>query len=135
MLRAADVLADLVTAARDGGSADAERNGGLIDELKGLVALAKGEEPPLPRPRLAAARVPPRPSPTYDDGMGDLDFTPVAVDLSDLMGMARRQSFQDRLQALAAHLCQGQRGQPAASRVYAPRRGQGRLQHFGTCRC
>ena len=59
MLRSADALADLVTAARDGGTADAERNAGLIDELKGLVALAKGEEPPAPSAPTCCWSIPP----------------------------------------------------------------------------
>ena len=87
MLRSADALADLVTVARDGGTADAERTATLIDEMKGLVALAKGEEPPAPSAGTAQAGPAPGGSPVYDDGMGDLDFTPVAVDLSDLMGL------------------------------------------------
>ncbi|MBO0903058.1 chemotaxis protein CheA [Jiella sonneratiae] len=91
MLRSADALADLVTVARDGGSADAERNAGLIDELKGLVALAKGEEPPAPKAAGASA---PSDGPVYDDGMGDLDFTPVAVDLGDLMGIGGDNRFR-----------------------------------------
>ncbi|MCQ0990213.1 chemotaxis protein CheA [Jiella marina] len=91
MLRSSDALADLVTVARDGGTADAERNATLIDELKGLVALAKGEEPPAPS---AGAGAPAADGPTYDDGMGDLDFTPVAVDLSDLMGVGGDNTFK-----------------------------------------
>lgn len=81
MLRSADALADLVSAARDGGSTDKEKNEALAGELRALVALAKGEEPP-------AAGAPPSTSTSveYDDGMGDFDFTPVAVDLSELMG-------------------------------------------------
>ncbi|MEX6509009.1 chemotaxis protein CheA [Jiella sp. M17.18] len=79
MLRSADALADLVSAARDGGKADAEKNAGLADELKALVAEAKGEAPP------AAGSGAPS-GPEYDDGMGDLDFTPIAVDLDDLLG-------------------------------------------------
>lgn len=93
MLRSADALADLVTAARDGGTADAERNAGLIDELKGLVALAKGEEPPAPSaPGTVGAAA--ADGPVYDDGMGDFDFTPVAVDLSDLMGIGGDNRFR-----------------------------------------
>ncbi|TFF22993.1 chemotaxis protein CheA [Jiella endophytica] len=93
MLRSADALADLVTVARDGGTADAERNAALIDELKGLVALAKGEEPPAPSAGKSAA-APASDGPVYDDGMGDLDFTPVAVDLSDLMGIGGDNRFK-----------------------------------------
>ncbi|MBP0614159.1 chemotaxis protein CheA [Jiella mangrovi] len=93
MLRSADALADLVTIARDGGTADAERNASLINELKGLVALAKGEEPPAPAEASSGAAAASG-SPVYDDGMGDLDFTPVAVDLGDLMGLGGDNAYK-----------------------------------------
>ncbi|MEE2950792.1 MAG: chemotaxis protein CheA [Pseudomonadota bacterium] len=81
MLRSADALADLVSAARDGGNTDKEKNEALAGELRALVALAKGEEPPTAGAPAASSS-----SVEYDDGMGDFDFTPVAVDLSELMG-------------------------------------------------
>ncbi|MBO0664337.1 chemotaxis protein CheA [Jiella sp. MQZ9-1] len=93
MLRSADALADLVTVARDGGTADAARNASLIDELKGLVALAKGEEPPAPT-AAGGGTSEASDGPVYDDGMGDLDFTPVAVDLSELMGDGGDNTFR-----------------------------------------
>lgn len=60
MLRAADVLADLVRAARDGGSVDAARSDALLAELN---AFSGGE---------AEA--------ADDDGMGDLVFQPLAFE-------------------------------------------------------
>jgi two-component system chemotaxis sensor kinase CheA len=71
MLRAADALADLVAAARDDGSCDAERNAGLILELKALVGGSKGGES--------------APAAADDDGM-DFDFVPVAVDVGEMLG-------------------------------------------------
>ncbi len=66
MLRAADVLADQVTAAKTGAVADEARTAGLAAELSAIL----GQGP--------AIDVPPAP-PVEDDGMDDLDFTPVAV--------------------------------------------------------
>ncbi len=60
MLRAADVLADLVRAARDGGSVDAARSDALLAELN---AFSGGD--------VAVAD---------DDGMGDLVFEPLAFE-------------------------------------------------------
>ena len=65
MLRAADVLADQVTAAKTGAVADEARTAGLAAELSAIV----GEGP------TEALSAPP----VEDDGMGDLDFTPVAI--------------------------------------------------------
>ncbi|HLJ70698.1 MAG TPA: chemotaxis protein CheA [Roseiarcus sp.] len=62
MLRAADMLADLVRAARDGGAADIARGDGIIEEL---VALSGAAEE-------SAAN-------DDGDGMDGLDFTPVQV--------------------------------------------------------
>jgi two-component system chemotaxis sensor kinase CheA len=61
MLRAADVLADLVRAARDGGKVDAARSDALLAELN---AFSGGD---------AAAA-------DDDDGMGDLVFQPLAFE-------------------------------------------------------
>jgi two-component system chemotaxis sensor kinase CheA len=68
MLRAADVLADLVRAARDGGTVDHERSVQLATDLRALggdggSAATMGQQPLL------------------DDGMDDLTFTPVQVSL------------------------------------------------------
>ncbi|MEF2550859.1 chemotaxis protein CheA [Aurantimonas sp. A2-1-M11] len=74
MLRSGDALADLVTVARDGGVADAARNDGLAAELKALVG------------GTAEADAPATAGADDDQGMGDLDFVPIAVDLDDLLG-------------------------------------------------
>lgn len=89
MLRAADALADLVTVARDGGTADASRNEGLAAELKDLVAAAKGESP-----AEAAAAAEPEPDDTADDADDDFGFVPVAVDLDELIGGGGDQAYR-----------------------------------------
>ncbi len=66
MLRAADVLADLVRAARDGGSVDAARCKALGEELAALDPDGAGTVP------------------ETDDGMDGIDFAPVLVELDDL---------------------------------------------------
>jgi len=66
MLKAADVLADLTNAARDGGSVDQARSRGLVKELE---ALATGGVPaPSVSVVVGAAPQPPRPAPTADSG-------------------------------------------------------------------
>ncbi len=74
MLKSADVLADLVTASRDGGSVDESRSRGLVKELE---ALAKGEMPsggaaeaPKAAPVAAAA-----PAATDDSGFQPIPFS------------------------------------------------------------
>jgi two-component system chemotaxis sensor kinase CheA len=72
MLKSADVLADLVTASRDGGSVEESRTRGLVKELE---ALASGEMPaaaaaPVEAPKAAAA-----PKPTDDSGFQPIPFT------------------------------------------------------------
>src|SRR6185369_5302054 len=64
MLRAADVLADLVRAARDGGEVDAARSDAIAAELS---AMTDGD---------AHAS-------QDDDGMGEIDFKPVQVTTDD----------------------------------------------------
>ena len=72
MLKAADVLADLTNAARDGGSVDQARSRGLVKELE---ALANG----LPAPSAAvvteAAPKPAAPAPTDDSGFQPIPFS------------------------------------------------------------
>ncbi|HEY9056474.1 MAG TPA: chemotaxis protein CheA [Aurantimonas sp.] len=90
MLRAADALADLVTVARDGGTADASRNEGLAAELKDLVAAAKGESP-----AEAAAEAPE--AEAEDTAVGEEDdfgFVPIAVDLDELIGGDGDQAYR-----------------------------------------
>lgn len=75
MLKAADVLADLTNAARDGGSVDPARSRGLVKELE---ALANGD---VPAPSAAvAAEVAPKsvaaaPSPTDESGFQPIPFS------------------------------------------------------------
>ena len=59
LLRAADVLADLVRAARDGGSVDDSRCEAMATELTVLSGVEENAD--------------------GDDGMGELDFQPMAV--------------------------------------------------------
>jgi two-component system chemotaxis sensor kinase CheA len=77
MLKSADVLADLVSASRDGGSVDESRTRGLVKELE---ALAKGELPapssheapkaaPAPAPKAEA------PKPTDESGFQPIPFS------------------------------------------------------------
>ncbi len=53
MLKSADVLADLVTASRDGGGVDESRSSGLVKELE---ALANGDVPAPSAAPVAAAK-------------------------------------------------------------------------------
>jgi two-component system chemotaxis sensor kinase CheA len=74
MLKSADVLADLVTCSRDGGSVEESRTRGLVKELE---ALANGEmpsaaeAPKAAKPAAAAAA----PKPTDDSGFQPVPFT------------------------------------------------------------
>ncbi len=79
MLRAADVLADLTNAARDGGSVDGARSAGLVRELE---ALANGEAPPAAAPVAAAAAPTQAPAvvPTDDSGFQPIPFSFDAFD-------------------------------------------------------
>ncbi|MCO6176582.1 chemotaxis protein CheA [Ciceribacter sp. RN22] len=75
MLRAADVLADLTNAARDGGSVDGARSAGLVRELE---ALANGEAAPAAAPVAAAPAPTPAPAavaPTDDSGFQPIPFS------------------------------------------------------------
>ena len=76
MLRAADVLADFVRAAREDDAVPAERSAGIVVELK---ALAEGQAAPVPQ---SVA------SPTAEAGAEDLVFTPIAIDLSTFDDLA-----------------------------------------------
>jgi two-component system chemotaxis sensor kinase CheA len=68
MLRAADVLADLVRAARDGGSVDAARCRALAGELAALDPSGEGGSTDA----------------DLGDGMEGIDFAPVQIDFDDL---------------------------------------------------
>ncbi|MFD1328395.1 chemotaxis protein CheA [Mycoplana ramosa] len=78
MLKSADVLADLVSASRDGGSVDAARSRQLIGELE---ALAKGEMPaaseaPVAKPAPAPTEVTPvTATPVSDEGFQPIPFS------------------------------------------------------------
>ncbi|TDK35137.1 chemotaxis protein CheA [Rhizobium deserti] len=74
MLKSADVLADLVSASRDGGSVEESRTRTLVKELE---ALANGEAPPAahaeaPKPAAAKAEAA---KPTDDSGFEPVPFT------------------------------------------------------------
>jgi two-component system chemotaxis sensor kinase CheA len=80
MLKSADVLADLVTASRDGGGVEESRTRALVKELE---ALAHGELPaashepakPAAKPAPAAAPKAEAPKPTDDSGFQPIPFT------------------------------------------------------------
>ena len=73
MLKAADVLADLTNAARDGGSVDQARSRGLVKELE---ALATGGVPaPSVSVVVEAAPKPAMPVPTDDSGFQPIPFS------------------------------------------------------------
>lgn len=74
MLKSADVLADLVTCSRDGGSVEESRTRGLVKELE---ALANGEAPPAAEAPKAAkpAATAPVAKPTDDSGFQPIPFT------------------------------------------------------------
>ncbi|MDP9837800.1 two-component system chemotaxis sensor kinase CheA [Neorhizobium huautlense] len=75
MLKSADVLADLVTCSRDGGSVEDSRTRGLVKELE---ALAKGEMPSggaAEAPKPAAAAAPAAVAPTDDSGFQPIPFS------------------------------------------------------------
>ncbi|OHV83541.1 chemotaxis protein CheA [Rhizobium sp. LCM 4573] len=74
MLKSADVLADLVSASRDGGSVDVARSRGLVKELE---ALANGELP-APSVHVEAAAAKPAavaPQPTDESGFQPIPFS------------------------------------------------------------
>lgn len=84
MLKSADVLADLVSASRDGGSVDDARSKQLIRELE---ALANGEVPatseapaakPAPAPRAAA-----KPAPVAAPAANEEGFQPIPFSFDD----------------------------------------------------
>ncbi|MEO3389361.1 chemotaxis protein CheA [Mesorhizobium sp. CAU 1741] len=75
MLRAADILADLVRIARDGGDMDEARVTQMTDEL----AKAGGVAPPAPKPAAPVAAVAPAPGEVDEFGFAP---TPVAFDFA-----------------------------------------------------
>jgi two-component system chemotaxis sensor kinase CheA len=81
MLKAADVLADLTNAARDGGSVDQARSRGLVKELE---ALANGD---VPAPSVAAvAEAAPKPVAAAPVPTDDSGFQPIPFSFDDDFG-------------------------------------------------
>ncbi|MCK8780167.1 chemotaxis protein CheA [Rhizobium sp. NTR19] len=77
MLKSADVLADLVSASRDGGSVDESRTRGLVKELEALAKAelpAGGHEAPKAAPAAPAPKAE-APAPTDDSGFQPIPFT------------------------------------------------------------
>ncbi len=77
MLKSADVLADLVSASRDGGSVEESRTRGLVKELEALAngempSSAAAETPKAAKPAAAASAAP---KPTDDSGFQPIPFT------------------------------------------------------------
>lgn len=90
MLRSADVLADLITVARDGGEVDAARSKVLVDELRALIPASKGGKAAVADTSAEAEAGEEEEaeddgdfSGMFGDGMDGLDFVPVAVELDD----------------------------------------------------
>ncbi len=81
MLRAADILADLVRAARADKTSDPARSAGSAAELAALSASATPKPGSAPAAPAAAAAAPP---PAEDEW----EFVPLAVDLSDFADLA-----------------------------------------------
>ncbi|TIX92033.1 chemotaxis protein CheA [Rhizobium sp. P44RR-XXIV] len=79
MLKAADVLADLTNAARDGGSVDQARSRGLVKELE---ALANGLPAPSAAVAVEAAPKAAAPAPTDESG-----FQPIPFSFDDDFGL------------------------------------------------
>ncbi|MCQ1834424.1 chemotaxis protein CheA [Neorhizobium galegae] len=83
MLKSADVLADLVTASRDGGGVDASRSRGLVKELEALahgeLPSSSGHDAPKPAARAAPAAAPAAkaelPKPSDDSGFQPIPFS------------------------------------------------------------
>ncbi|MFB9950134.1 chemotaxis protein CheA [Rhizobium puerariae] len=84
MLKSADVLADLVSASRDGGSVDESRSRGLVKELEALahgeLPSSSGAEAPKPVAKAAPAAAAPAPKaeppkPTDESGFQPIPFT------------------------------------------------------------
>ncbi len=87
MLKSADVLADLVSASRDGGGVDASRTRGLVKELEALAhgdlpAAAGGAPKTAAKPAEPTVSVPQPvpPAPTDDSGFQPIPFTFDAFD-------------------------------------------------------
>ncbi|CDZ35524.1 chemotaxis protein CheA [Neorhizobium galegae] len=111
MLKSADVLADLVTASRDGGGVDESRSRSLVKELEALahgeLPSSSGHDAPKPAAKAApaaapAAKVePPKPSddsgfqpiPFSFDGFGEEDEPAVEGSLYEVIFKPRRELY------------------------------------------
>ena len=116
MLRAADILADLVRAARADKTSDPARSAGSAAELAALSASATPKPGSAPTAVAAAAAPPPA-----DD---DFEFVPLAIDLSDFADLADLpgpEPVPDRLPATPRALRQGQRDRGADAGARVPR--------------
>jgi two-component system, chemotaxis family, sensor kinase CheA len=80
MLRASDVLADLVHAARDGGTVDQDRCAALMEELEHLAH--GGSAPPAAAPVAAAASAPV--SPDADPEPDEWGFVPLRISIDEV---------------------------------------------------
>ncbi len=81
MLQAADVLADHVRAARDGGTVEEARSAALAQALEALGDPNAASADPAPVLEAPIAPSAPEPQAGEEDLMGDLAFTPLAVDV------------------------------------------------------
>ena len=81
MLQAADVLADHVRAARDGGTVEEARSAALAQALEALSGPNAAATDPVPLVQTASVASESEPQSGEDDLMGDLVFTPLAVDV------------------------------------------------------
>ncbi len=84
MLRSADMLADLVRVARDGGEVDQQRRIALIDELGALIGQAPKGGSVASAPAQGAGVAAAAPAVPPEDDVSGFDFQPVAVSLDDL---------------------------------------------------
>ena len=112
LLRSADVLADLVRAARDGGSVDVARTSTLVTQLEALIGSSGGEAS----------------SPAADEA-DDFGFQPLAAGFEfeplAIVEDAGPQGLHRGVQAAGRALRPRQRGGAAAARTRAPRRDEG----------
>jgi two-component system chemotaxis sensor kinase CheA len=83
MLQAADVLADHVRAARDGGTVEDARSAAQAEALEALGDPSTASANSVPIFDTPIAPSAPEPQASQDDLMGDMVFTPLAVELSE----------------------------------------------------
>ncbi len=83
MLQAADVLADHVRAARDGGTVEEARSAAQAQTLEALGDPSTASASSVPIFDTPIAPLAPEPQASQDDLMGDMVFTPLTVELSE----------------------------------------------------